>query len=114
MKRYGALDIALRCKVGRNKCSLSAYVGREFLFGNYDCIELEDFSDIDSRIEHLKRIGNMLSAVGMVNLVIGLVNSFNLINVGWINLLCATLLMYALGRIHGKKEALEKARILHE
>ena len=33
---------------------------------------------------------------------------------GWINLLCATLLMYALGRIHGKKEALEKERALHE
>ena len=33
---------------------------------------------------------------------------------GWINLLCATLLMYGLGRIHGKKEALEKERELHE
>ena len=33
---------------------------------------------------------------------------------GWINLLAATLLMYGLGRIHGKKEALEKERELHE
>jgi hypothetical protein len=31
-----------------------------------------------------------------------------------VNLLCATLLMYGLGRIHGKKEALEKERELHE
>ena len=29
-------------------------------------------------------------------------------------MLCATLLMYGLGRIHGKKEALEKERMLHE
>ncbi len=34
--------------------------------------------------------------------------------VGAVNLLCATLLMYGLGRIHGKKEALEKERMLHE
>ena len=34
--------------------------------------------------------------------------------IGWLNLLCATVLMYALGRIHGKKEALEQARALRE
>ena len=33
---------------------------------------------------------------------------------GGLNLLCATILMYALGRIHGKKEALIKERRLHE
>jgi hypothetical protein len=31
-----------------------------------------------------------------------------------LNLLAATLLMYALGRIEGKKEALEKDRLLLE
>lgn len=72
------------------------------------------FSDIDSRIKHLDRIGKMLIAIGLANLCIGLANSFNGMNLGWINLLCATLLMYALGRIHGKKEALEKDRMLHE
>jgi hypothetical protein len=45
----------------------------------------------------------------------GVVNSLNPgTRLGWINLLCATLLMYGLGRIHGKKEALEKERALHE
>ncbi|MGM9615727.1 MAG: DUF2812 domain-containing protein [Oscillospiraceae bacterium] len=72
------------------------------------------FSDMDSRISHLSRIGKMLLAAGLLNLGIGLANSFNGMNLGWINLLCATLLMYALGRIHGKKEALEKDRMLHE
>jgi hypothetical protein len=33
---------------------------------------------------------------------------------GWLNLLCAAMLSYALGRIHGMKVALEKERSLHE
>ena len=32
----------------------------------------------------------------------------------WLNLLCAAMLSYALGRIHGMKAALEKERSLHE
>ena len=72
------------------------------------------FSDIDSRIRHLDRIGKMLFGLGMANLLIGLANSFNTPHLGWINLLACALLMYALGRIHGKKEALEKERLLHE
>ena len=72
------------------------------------------FSDIDSRIAHLDKIGKSLLLIGMANLLIGLVNVFNPSRLGWINLLCATLLMYGLGRIHGKKEALEKERQLHE
>lgn len=73
------------------------------------------FSDLDSRISHLDRIGKMLLALGGANLAIGLANTFNpVISLGWINLLCATLLMYCLGRIHGKKEALEQKRLLQE
>lgn len=73
------------------------------------------FSDIDSKITHLNKIGKMLVALGAANIAIGLANSINpVLNIGWINLLCATLLMYALGRIHGKKESLEKDRLLHE
>lgn len=76
--------------------------------------KFEIFSDIDSRIQHLERIGKMLTIVGIANLLIGIANTFNYINIGWINLLCATVLMYGLGRIHGKKESLEKDRILHD
>ena len=50
----------------------------------------------------------------IANLVIGIANSFRPARVGWINLLCATLLMYSLGRIHGTQEALKKDRLLHE
>ncbi len=60
-------------------------------------------------------VGRVLPAIGGVNLLIGLANSFNPVaRIGWVNLLAATLLMYGLGRIHGKKEALEKERELHE
>ncbi len=72
------------------------------------------FSDIDSRIRHLDRIGKMLSVIGTANLAIGIANTFGPARLGCVNLLCATLLMYALGRIHGKKEALERERLLHE
>lgn len=73
------------------------------------------FSDTDSRIGHLDGICKTLRVVGIANLVIGLGNSVNPYGVlGWLNLLAATLLMYALGRVEGKKEALEKDRLLME
>ena len=76
--------------------------------------EFDIFSDLDSRIAHLDKIGKMLSGVGIANLAIGLVNSTTGGHLGWINLLCATLLMYGLGRIHGKVEMLKKDRALRE
>ena len=86
------------------------YFRRKAEYGPFDI-----FSDLDSRLEHLKRISSTLRVVGIANLVIGLANSLNpVVNMGWINLLCATLLMYALGRIEGKEEALERDRLLME
>ncbi len=72
------------------------------------------FSDIDSRIDNLTRVGRMLAVIGAMNILIGLMNSVNRVGIGWINLLCGCLLMYALGRIHGKIEALNRERLLHE
>ena len=95
------------------------YVGRMMMW-IYFRKKTEDgvfdlYSDIDSRISHLNRIGTVLAAIGGANLALGLVNSINSVSrLGWINLLVATLLMYGLGRIHGKKEALEKERLLYE
>ena len=86
------------------------YFRRKAELGAFDI-----FSDMDSRLEHLKKISSMLRVVGIANLVIGLGNSLNpVVDFGWVNLLCATLLMYALGRIEGKQEALEKDRLLIE
>lgn len=85
------------------------YFRRKTELGAFDL-----FSDSESRVAHLNRIGTMLLAFGILNLGIGIMNSFNGARLGWVNLLCATLLMYALGRIHGKKEAIQKDRLLQE
>ena len=86
------------------------YFRRKSELGSFDL-----FSDIDSKINHLNKIGRMLAAIGGANLIIGFINSFNpSVRIGWVNLLCATLLMYGLGRIHGKKETLENERALRE
>ena len=94
------------------------YVGRVFQWiyfrkktqdGPFDL-----FSDLDSRIAHLDKIGRMLALLGLANLLLGITNSVNAASWGWINLVCASLLTYALGRIHGKKETLEEKRRLME
>ena len=73
------------------------------------------FSDAESRIAHLERMCRMLRGVGIANLAIGLANSLSpVVPMGWVNLLGATVLMYALGRIEGKKEALQRDRLLME
>ena len=75
----------------------------------------EIFSDMDSKISHLDKMGKLTAALGFANLAIGLVNSFNpVMNVGWLNLLVCAVLMYGLGRIHSKKEILELERTVRE
>lgn len=72
--------------------------------------EFELFSDIDSRIAHLKNIGWTLLIVGGSNVILSLTTGYE-----YINLLCAAVAMaYGLGRIHGKKEALERERRIRE
>jgi hypothetical protein len=85
------------------------YFRKEVSYGPFDL-----FSDIDSRIDHLKRISRMLLAIALINLSLGILNSQGYSRLGWINLLVASLLTYALGRMHGKTEALEKERQLRE
>lgn len=85
------------------------YVRRDAALGDFEL-----FSDNASRLEHLSWIARMLLVIGVMNLVIGVVNSFNGTELGSINLIGATLLMYALGRIHGKMESLEEKSELQE
>ena len=74
----------------------------------------ELFSDTKSRLEHLRWIARMLLAIGLTNLVVGVVNAFAGNPIGAINVVLATLLMYGLGRIHGKTEQLERQQELTE
>ena len=93
-------------------------VGCCFRWGYYrrkaELGEFNMFSDIDSRIAHLDKIGKMLFLLCMANIVIGICNTFNGASFSWMNLLCATLLAYGLGRIRGKQDTLEEDRALHE
>ena len=80
--------------------------------------EFQIFSDLESRIGHLQKMAKTMKAVGLANLVIGMANTFNPalsgVPIGWINLLCAALCMYCLGRVQGKMDAMEKERKLME
>lgn len=90
-------------------CVNWVYFHRKAELGSFELL-----SDIDSRLTHLSRIDRMLSLICLANLILGITNSLNQARCGWLNLLCAAMLSYALGRIHGMKVALEKERNLHE
>ena len=85
------------------------YFRKKAVHGAFDI-----FSDLDSKIAHLDKIGKMLLLVGIANLLIGFAAICSIARMGVLDLLCATVIMYGLGRIHGKKEALEKARAFRE
>lgn len=90
------------------------YIGRigQWLFFRKKTEEgvFEIFSDLDSRIRHIDRCGKILAAVGALSLIVGLGAD----GLGKLNLVCAALLMYGLGRIHGKRERLAAQRQLTE
>lgn len=90
-------------------CVNWVYFRRKAELGSFELL-----SDIDSRLTHLSRINRMLSLLCLANLILGITNSLNQARYGWLNLLCAAMLSYALGRIHGMKAALEKERSLHD
>ena len=97
----------------------AAYVGRMMKWIYFrkktELGQFELFSDLESRIAYLDKMCRMLRGAGVANLLIGVVNTLNIAHpVTMVNLLLATLLMYGLGRIEGKKEALEKDRLLLE
>ena len=85
------------------------YFRRKAELGSFDL-----FSDIDSRIAHLARIGKSLWLICLANLIIGVVNILDGQTFSIVNLLCSVLLAYGLGRIHGMKASLEEERSLHE
>ncbi len=94
-------------KVGA--CMRWAYFRRKAALGPFAM-----FSDIDSRVAQLDRISKQLSLICLANIVIGLTAISGGHDYAFVNLLCASLLAYGLGRIHGKKETLELERQLHE
>ena len=94
------------------------YVGRvlQWLYFRKKADEgpFDIFSDIDSRIAHLNRIGTLVTALGVMNLIIGTINAFSFNSIGVVNLLLASVLTYGLGRIHEKAGMLKRDRQLYE
>lgn len=74
----------------------------------------ELFSDLDSKIQHLQTISNLLKVLMLCNLCIGIANSFHAYGMGALNLLCAALMAYGMGRIDGKLESLKSERMIYE
>lgn len=68
------------------------------------------FSDLDSRIKHLNRIAWGIALIGLANFAFSLVPSA----LSHLNCVAAILLAYCLGRIHGKREALLRDKLLQE
>ena len=64
----------------------------------------------------VSRVEKTLTLLCTANILIGLTNTFSSSNsrLAWLNLLCAALLAYGLGRIHGMRDGLEAERTLHE
>ena len=88
------------------------YFRRKSELGRFELL-----SDLDSQIDHLGRLAKMTFGIGLCNLFISIMNSFNpsiVHNFAWINALCGALMMYATGRVKGRVDALEKERLLRE
>ena len=94
------------------------YVGRVFQWIYFrrkaELGSFELFSDIDSRVAHLKRIYAMVLLFGALNMGFGILNSVNGTRIGWLNLLVCALLMYGAGRVRGKIDCYEDERALRE
>ena len=66
-------------------CFSWGYFRRSAQLGPFDM-----FSDVDSRISHLNKIGQMVRLLCLANLLIGVTNTFSGASLAWLNLLCAT------------------------
>lgn len=113
MRDYDESYLALMADSGAEYVGRMAkwiYFRKKAELGRFDI-----FSDLDSRIGHLRGICRMLGGLGGANIALGLyLVQTGHSEFGWINLLASTVLLYALGRIQGKIEALGKERLLME
>lgn len=92
------------------------YYRRKSELGEFDL-----FSDLKSKINHLKRIEGILLPVGLLNIGAGLINIANAVNfatgvvwIGIISMFMAGLCFYGYGCVKTKREILEKELRLHE
>ncbi len=102
------------------RCLQWVYFRRRSELGAFDL-----FSDLDSKLTHLRKIHKTILIVGILNLFAGMLNLFvglestsvyrmNNACVAVLNLLVCTFLMYGLGRLKEKIDSLERERLLRE
>jgi len=80
------------------------------------------YSDIESRIKHLKRLLLLIGSIGGMNIVIGANNLSRMIfpghgafgSIGMINLILGLICAYGFLRIYLKYRKLKKEKLLHE
>ena len=94
------------------------YVGRVFKWMYFrrksELGQFDIFSDIDSKINHLKSIYRLTLLLGVANILIGFGNSLNATRIGWLNLIVASVLMFGAGAMKGKIDYLNRERALRE
>lgn len=93
---------------------ISYYMGWNYYRRKSSLGEFDIFSDLKSKIEHLKGVERLILPLGVMNIGVGIMNSINITHIGFINLLLAAVLFYGYGCIKTKREGLEKERKLHE
>lgn len=85
------------------------YFRRKAELGSFDI-----FSDLSSRIRHMTAIAWVFRCLLIANICIGIGNSLTPVKVGWINLLCACVLAYGLGRFREQIDAMEREQNCRE
>lgn len=93
---------------------VSYHMGWNFFRRKSNLGEFNLFSDLKSKIAHLKRIEQLLLPLEIMNVGIGIMNSINVPHIGYLNLLLACLICYGHGCVKTKREILEKEKRLHE
>lgn len=92
---------------------ISYYLGWNYFRRKSELGSFDIFSDLKSKINHFRRIEQLLLPLGLMNIGVGIMNSVNA-HIGFLNLLLAVLIFYGLGCIRTRREILEKEERLHE
>lgn len=93
---------------------VSYYMGWNYFRRKSALGEFDLFSDLKSKIDHLKRIEQLILPLGILNIGSGIINSINNSPIGLLNLLVGSIIFYGYGCIKTKKEVMEREKRLHE
>lgn len=93
---------------------VARYAGWNFFRRKSSLGPFDIYSDLSSKIAHLKKIERLLAALGFMNLGVGIINTINVPHIGYINLFLAAIIFYGYGCVKTKRDVLEREKNLHE